>query len=689
MEIAKFLRLLVRRWYILVAVPLLGLLLTYLFVQDIQTSYRSQAKLAFGLPDQAQPAVTAPATSSQKLQMNQEVNNLVEMMKLKKILAQVSCNLIMHDLSSSRPYRKPDMLLGSLSSSSKKHALKVYKDKYDNQEELNLDDAYQHELYNLLKSMKYDEASLRKQFDINRQSNTDFLCVELSSENPELSAAAANELCRSFLSYYDNVAKENQYKSANFLHDLAQEKLQAMNDQVDSLKAYKINNKILNLDEQSKILYNHLMLVTAQKYEAQKAFIAYNGAISKISGANRQAPLQNKNDPHIVIDSLQKALGSQINNPSDKNIFDLQTNKNFADQKLSLQVQRDIAGNNIRSLSSQLNDLNSRFNRLVPYEAVVQSYEQNIDVATKAYLDVLNKYNQAKMESGFGIKLKQVQTAMSGVVEPSKKTAFLLMAGVISLAFCLLIFLLIALFDNTINNPKQLALKTQQPVLGHLNLLAPTYINNSNLWYSESDEAALVEEKRLMRSLRFEIDQALALGNQKNVLGITSLEPLAGKTFLTINLAYAFAMMKKEVLLIDGNFTNPVITKTLRPSQYIEDILQTGQLNFKSDGLLITVAGNKGEESSLLEVNREEYIRQTFQKLPFDIILIEMEALNTDNKAKEWFVFTSNILSVFEAGQAINYTDEQRIKYLKSTGKFNGWVLNKASENFKAFYPVV
>ena len=349
-------------------------------------------------------------------------------------------------------------------------------------------------------------------------------------------------------------------------------------------------------------------------------------------------------------------------------------------------MQRNIAGNSIHTLTRQLNELSYRFNRLVPYEATVQSYERNIDVATREYLDAATKYNQANMETGFSVKLKQVENAVPVLAESSKKPMLLMMAGIVSLGACLLIFLFNALLDHSINNSKELAFKTQEPVLGHLNLLPPDFTSLTNIWYSKSNAAALTEEKRLMRSLRFEIDQTLS--DEKNVLSITSLGPTAGKTFLAINLAYAFAMMKKEVLLIDGNFANPVITKTLRASQYIEDILQTGQLNFKSEGLMITVAGNKGEESSLLEVSRGDYIRKTFEKLPFDIIIIETEALDTDNKAKEWFVFSSNILPVFVAGNTINYTDEQRLKYLKSTGKFNGWVLNKVIENFKAYYPV-
>ncbi|MES2647828.1 MAG: lipopolysaccharide biosynthesis protein [Bacteroidota bacterium] len=715
MELAKYLKLLLKRWYILLAVPILTIACTYYLVKDMPGSYRSQAKISTGLVDETQRVLNSQASLPQESQINLEFSNLIEMMKLKKNLDQLSYSLVIHDLTSNKPYRAPSKLLQELSEPAKKHALDVYKEKFAKQEELNLLDPDQNGLYLVLRSMKYDDESLKSQFTIYRVSNSDFIYVEYSSENAELSAFAVNSLCQIFLTFYTTAVKENQFKAANFLENLMQEKYQKMNEKIDGLKGYKIDNKILNLNEQSKILYTHLMLVNSERDEAAKNIEAFNGAIgnidSKFDPKDRrylessmtkinQEIISTKDQMRILsdknilnnfqggykagLDSLQKVLNSQINQLTDKYIYDpLNTKKDLIERKLTLEVQRDIARNSMNALTSQYNSLNAKFNRLVPFEAVVQSYERDIDVATREYLDVLNKYNQTSMESSFSVKLRQVQTAMPGQAESSKKIILILLAGIVSFIFCLLIFFVIYLLDKSINNSGELVLKTQIPVLGHLFLMDSAAKDQLyNIWNTPFNSSSFNDEKKLLRSIRFEADQVLE--KDEKVLSITSLTPQAGKTFFSINIAIAFAMMNKDVLLIDGNFTNPDITKTLQPVQYIEDILKTGLLNFRVEGFPITIAGNRGLESSLLELGRHEDIQKLFDKLPFDIIIIETEALDAENRAKEWFLFSSKIIGVFEAGKAISGADEQRLGNVNSTGKFAGWVINKVNKKFRA-----
>ena len=65
MEIAKFLKMLARRWYILIAVPLISILCTYLLVQNMQNSYRSEAKIAIDLAHET-PQVQTIQTAYQE-----------------------------------------------------------------------------------------------------------------------------------------------------------------------------------------------------------------------------------------------------------------------------------------------------------------------------------------------------------------------------------------------------------------------------------------------------------------------------------------------------------------------------------------------------------------------------------------------------------------------------------------------
>jgi succinoglycan biosynthesis transport protein ExoP len=62
---------------------------------------------------------------------------------------------------------------------------------------------------------------------------------------------------------------------------------------------------------------------------------------------------------------------------------------------------------------------------LVPFDATVKTYNFDIDIASKEYLDVLNKYNQTNLQSTFSIKLRQIENATPDAAEPSKKCCLL------------------------------------------------------------------------------------------------------------------------------------------------------------------------------------------------------------------------------------------------------------------------
>ena len=92
------------------------------------------------------------------------------------------------------------------------------------------------------------------------------------------------------------------------------------------------------------------------------------------------------------------------------------------------------------------------------------------------------------------------------------------------------------------------------------------------------------------------------------------------------------------------------------------------------------VIGNRGGDSSLLELSNAENIESKLNQLKydFDIILIESEGLSSFNKSKEWILFSEKVLTVFESGRKVTIQTKQNIDYLKGLKeKFVGWIFNK------------
>jgi len=708
MEVSSYFSLVGRYKFVIIFVVLAALVGSYFLVKKLPSDYISTAQIATGIVDASKHVLDKDANAAtQQEVINQEFNNLTEILKLKKLTDNVSYTLIIHDLTSPAPFHKLNHQFKNLSKPAVEHAVTVFKEKLQNGEPLSLYDKDESGLNDLLISMGYDERSLRKNLVIERDVESDFITVTYTSDNPELSALVVNTLCKEFLNYYTTNVKQTETNAVNFLSNLLVEKRNELNQKKDSLQEYKIKNGILNLEEQSRTIYAQILDYTAKKIQAEKDIEAYDGAIANIDSrfepkdrayiessishynsaiTNTEQQLHTLNDlyvhsgfnPHYKasIDSLQKQLADQINNGSDKYITNpLVAKDDLVRQKMTLEVSRDLAKYSVSAIDKELADLDAQKARLVPFDAIIKTYESDITVASQEYLDVLSKYNALNLQSKFSINLSQVEPATANTAEPSKKTLLITLSGVISLFICLLVLFVLYYLDDNIKAPIDLVNKTQLPLLGSLNLIHGHAPDLRKLWDVENRQK-MKDFKELLRSVRFEIDQEL---KGQKVLAITSLGEGEGKTLVATSLAYAYSAINRKVLLIDGNFNNPTISKAIQPKVFAEDYFRNATY-IERDGSAISVIGNRGGDITLLEINDEKKILDDFSDLRsrYDIVLIDLPPLDSLNLSKEWILFSDKVVAVFEADKVLSRSQEQYVDYLKHLNrKFAGWILNK------------
>jgi uncharacterized protein involved in exopolysaccharide biosynthesis len=707
MELGEFFKLLRKHLNLLIIIPLVTIIVSFFLVKNLADKYISSAQIATGIVDQSRHLLDAdPSGAAKEQSIAHEFSNLIEIMKLKTLINQVSYQLILHDLTDSVPFKPHSKLFLSMNPAARAHAVELFTDKFNTRQPLSYYNKDEEGLNELLRSMKYDERSLRKDLNIVRDEDSDFITVSYESNNPQLSAFVVNILCKQFIDYYTHTVRQNETDAVNYLAKLLDEKRTALNTKTKHLQDYKIKNGIINLEEQSKSIFDQIMIFNDRKQQAEKDVASYDGAIQKINNKfdpnerkyieatiskYNQEVISSQEQLHLLtdkyvrsgfnpklkasIDSLSNKLTAQINQTSDKYITSPLTAKDdLVKQKLTLEVTRDLAKYSIKAITGSLNELNAKFNRLVPFDATVKTFNYDIDIASKEYLDVLNKYNITNLQSTFSIKLRLAESATPDAAEPSKKMLLIILGGVISFAFCVIVLFGMFFFDDTIKEPGDLVNRTHLPLLGHLNTVMGS-LDLKKLWDVEHrDKMKLFKE--LIRSIRFEVDQEL---RGEKVLGITSLANHEGKTVLAISLAYSYSMINKKVLLIDGNFDNPTISNTVQPKVYLEDYFKNNPDNYESFNTT-NVMGTHGGDVTLLELSDENFIRSKFNELKtkYDIIIIETPPLSSLNKSKEWLLFANKTIAVFEANKGIAKWQKDDIKYLKTlNSKFAGWVLNK------------
>ena len=103
-DFADFFKLLLKRKYILIGIPLVTIIITYFLVRNLPDVYSSKSRIATGIVDDSQQSLDK--SNKQESEINQEFNNLIQMIQLKKMVDQVSYQLIMHDIKGKDAFKK-------------------------------------------------------------------------------------------------------------------------------------------------------------------------------------------------------------------------------------------------------------------------------------------------------------------------------------------------------------------------------------------------------------------------------------------------------------------------------------------------------------------------------------------------------------------------------------------------------
>ena len=712
-EFLQFIKLLYRNRIALIAVPVVTLIICFFLVRELPDIYKSHGSISTGLVDKTEQVLTL-ADDDQESEINRKFDNLTQMLLLKKVLDQVSYQLLLHDLRvpDSQKFTKPGKLISSMDKNTRSKYISLIDKKLKSREELLPGNKDNNAIISMLKEAGYDHLSITSKVQVYRVRNSDYISIDAEASDPLLSAFLINTLATEFISFYSNRLLDNSNRAITFLANFLNQKKNALTLEMNGLRNYKIRNRVLNLNEQARSLYGQISEYETKREIAEKDIIAYSAAIRRIddkfnpadrrylesalTGINQEIittkeQLRSANELYIrnnfdtkfksKLDSLQNKLSLQITNASDKYIYSpMVIKEGLVTQKLNLEIELELSSNSVSSIQQELRRLNRKFDALVPNEAEIQEYETGIDIASKEYMEALQRYNNATLESNFPVFLKQAEKALPGNIQPSKKMVLLILSGVISFVFCLFVFFILYFFDKSINYPLQLANETDLPVIGHLNHLTDG-IDLENIKNEGGAKKSHTIFRNLVRSIRYELDSEVP---GSKIIVLTGLEEGQDKTLLTIGLAWAFSKVNKRVLVIDGNFSYSNITTLNHTGAFVEDLFHDKNLalaNVGADG--IGILGNRGGDTSLNEIADIYQIKQVLDYLrtKFDVILVEADSMDAMNKAKEWISFADLVISVFEAGKTIKADDKSKIDYFRSLGsKFPGWVLTGSRE---------
>jgi succinoglycan biosynthesis transport protein ExoP len=707
MDIKALLKLVNRYKWILILVPLITVTITYFLVQKLPKQYKSTVDISTGLLDPNKKVISDQTVDFFKI--SQQFNSIMEKMKMKRIINLLSYNLIIHDLEfPQNRFRKYSEKLDSLNQNKRQELLALYKQKQAARSILVFsDDNGKYKLYSIIESMGYGEDALRTQLDVNHAENSDLIKIEYVSEDPDLSAYVVNSLAKEFIADYTYDVNANEANSNQLLDSIVRQKKADLDRKSAALASFKLEKGVTDLPTQAAAVNGQVDKARSDKADIQVKIDQDQAALDEINNQLRSG------DPDIngssksdnrelvsLITQLRAAQGAYVDHAtpanrrrldslttlvnikrdqnSNDNLLNPQANKqSLYTQKQQLTVDLKRLKASFRIIDMQMSSASAQFSKMMPYGGELQTMQSELEQANKDYTDALNRYNNSRViQNVNGFRLQIDQAGLPGYALPSKRAIYLAGAGFGSLALSLGFIMLMFSLDHSINDLRQLERSTKSKAIGALNMIQSNERYIKEIWNDKSGNQNYEIHRDLLRSLRFEVSNAMDADESK-ILGITSLFSGDGKTFIAYGLAYAFAMTGKKILLIADEL--PVVksdNQELAKSQNFEAFLVKKEISTED---LITILSKNMVKNSLLESQSAKSLLVGFEKLrvEFDLIIIDVNSLHDMNIAKEWLLFTEKNVAVFEAGKSLNENDIEFINYIKKKPGFIGWILNK------------
>jgi succinoglycan biosynthesis transport protein ExoP len=735
MDLLVLFKVLLRKAWIIVTVPLIAAFAAYLFTMNMVDTYKSNAQITTGFTLNDQVQITEEKFNMRDADV--KFSNLLNSMTSGLSLNLMSYRLLLHDLDPKAvPFHRPDPKLLRPSKKEIELVKKFVQRKLDNLSPLAGSDPEYPLIRKYLDAYHYGYNDVIESIFIDRIPNTDYINVEYSSDKPELSALAVNAFCEEFIRYHQSLKSERTGESIDVLKQLVDNKKAELDAKLEAQKMFRSSSGVYGAGE-SEIKLGQLADLEAQRDEAKTNMHRLNLTMQRINDDIKRigAPVVTNNNQKIL------DLRTKINKLNERYITGGSTNQklldslNFLRDELRIQqdnssrqgasipqgytvadlqiklkdaeIEYEVERSNLSLIDSKIRNLQYSVSGYASKEARLSAIEKEIELASDEYKQAVEKYNTARNKMLGSNTIRQVLTAVPPVEpEGSKRLIIIGLAAFTSMGMCVFVILALELLDGSIKTADRFKRMVNLPLAGVINQIDSRHFNIRTYFNQQNGDEETELFKSLLRKLRHEIESQ----NSKIFL-FTSPKKRDGKTFIMFSLAYVLSLLEKRVLIIDTNFKNNSLSQILGRNHGDLKVLDSkkNKLLVSAEGEQQKAEGDKPEfdhENSYDLINPTKYKNiyivgnsggghespaeilsgRDFANLvtlladSFDYVLMEGAAMNEYSDTKELVRYADKVIAVFSAESTIKNLDRDSIQYFKSLGKkFGGAVLNRVN----------
>jgi len=740
MDIILLLKVIWRKKWIILAVPVIAAAAAWFFLRNSVDLYMASAQISTGYTTNDQVQLTDEKFSAREADM--KFSNLLNSMGSGIATNLVSYRLLLHDLEGKEePFHRPTKeKLPNANPREAEILVQFLRKKIENISPLSTSDPEYELVHKYFLAYGYGYSTVKQYLWISRIVNTDFIEVDFTSDNPNLSAYAANSFCEEFIRYYKSLKTERTGESVEFLKQLVEEKKAELDEKLETQKIFKSNNGLMDIQQDGgqlatlesqrdeiKTQIHRLELTRSRLNDELRAMGSGTTTTSSSNNSNQRIiylreRINRLNEQYItggssnqvLLDSLNRlrdqlsvqmaAASEQLSSTPSSGMSPAELRSKLKDADIEYQVEKS----NLSLVEAKIRNLQFTFSGHASKEAKLNAIQKEVDLSSQEYLTAVEKYNEAKNRLLATNSLRQTIVAIPPAgPESSKKLLIIGLAAFSSMAICFFVIVGLELVDLSIKTIDKFKRIVNLPLAGTLNKVESKNFNIRHAFSPAGSNDDTEMYKSLLRKLRHEIENL----NSKVIL-FTSPKKKDGKTFVIFSLAYVLSLINKRVLIIDTNFKNNSLSQILAKPQGELKVIDGkknlligahGQKKRGADDELdeeneygadntydlinptkyknIYIIGNGGGDS---ESPAEILSGRNFNNLidvlseSFDYILMEGASLNDYSDTKELVRYADKVVAVFSAESSIKTLDKESINYFKSLGnKFGGSVLNR------------
>jgi len=281
---------------------------------------------------------------------------------------------------------------------------------------------------------------------------------------------------------------------------------------------------------------------------------------------------------------LQRERLVQKTGPQNPLLIDLDSQIKDIRAKLLLNVRNLKQAYTIAlgDISTQDAKLSGRLRKVPTMERKLVQIKRDQNVQEQLYAFLLQKREEASLTLASNIEDSRTIVKARSVDQLSPKPKLALAVAVfMGLLLPVGIISIKDFLNNRIGDQAQVQEKTNLPLLGSISHVRKM---NSPIVLNPGSRSIIAEQ---IRNIRTAIGFAGRNRDVKSIL-ITSFQPGDGKSFISLNLAAAYALLNKKTVLLEFDLRKPAISKML-------------DINVK-DGISSALAGKEKPEELLVEV---------------------------------------------------------------------------------------